>query len=52
MAKSEDAQFADITDFANPKAAFALVPNHAFHVLGDNISEKNRKKGNNSQNSK
>ncbi len=39
-AQTDDAQFANINDFENPKAAYAWIADHSFHILEDNILEK------------
>ncbi len=49
--KSDDAQFADITNFEDTKDASLLLLENSFHSVGDNTPKQPKKKSNDCQNS-
>ena len=50
--ETDDAQFADVSDFDNSETISSILPDEAPHPVGDNISQQPEKEGNNSQGQK
>ncbi len=38
--KTDDVQFADVSDFDRSEIAFSILPDDLFHSIGENISKQ------------
>ena len=48
-AKTDDAQFADVSDFDLLETAFSILPDNFLYSVGDNDSQQPEKEGDSSQ---
>lgn len=47
--ETNDAQFANVSDFGGMKPAFSMLPDDALYSVGDKIFKQPKKEGNDSQ---